>query len=90
MECAPLARRSDPQTSHDAAEKAKHFQARHISIIWDCLVQNGPMTPKEIESWFTGLDYVAIQRRGCDLERRGLIVRGPEVRDGQRVWKAIK
>ena len=86
---SPRARRRDPQTSHVAAEKAGHFQARHIALIWDVLKDLGKMTPREIAKWLD-MDYVAIQRRGAEMERRGLIERGPEIKDGQKVWKAIK
>lgn len=87
LDFTPCARQRDPQTSHDAAEKAKSFQARHIALIWDCLKTHGPMTPREIAEK-TGLDYHAVQRRGADMWVRNLIERGPDVKDGQRVWRA--
>ena len=84
---APLYRRSDPETSYQAAEHAKQFKARDISIIWAALKEHGRMTPREIAE-VSGLDYVAVQRRGAEMERKKLIVRGPEIRDGMRVWEA--
>ena len=85
----PLSRSSDPHTSHDAAEKAGKFKCRHIAAIYNALCVYGAMTPREIEPR-TGLqvDYIGIQRRGAELERKGLITRGPDVRDGQKVWRA--
>lgn len=83
---APRARVHDPQTSHDAAEKAKVFQARHIALIYDALFVLMEATPREIAR-FCKLDYVAVQRRAVEMERKGLIVRGPDVRDGMKVWR---
>jgi DNA-binding MarR family transcriptional regulator len=80
-------RRSDPVTSKRAGEKAETFAPRHISIIWNALKDHGPMTPREIAT-VTGLDYHAVQRRGKELEQKGLIVRGFDERDGMRVWRA--
>lgn len=88
----PLVRNTDPQTSRDAAGKARVFKARHIAIIWDALktldmIKPGIATPRSIAE-YTGIDYVAVQRRGAEMERKGLIVRGPDKRHGQLVWRA--
>jgi DNA-binding MarR family transcriptional regulator len=80
-------RRTDPATSKRAGERAETFAPRHISIIWNALRERGPMTPREIAR-VTGLDYHAVQRRGKELEQKGLIVRGVDERDGMRVWMA--
>ena len=84
----PLSRNTDPQTSHEAAEKAKSFKCRHIAGIYHALYVYGAMTPREIEPR-TGLevDYIGIQRRGAEMERKGLITRGPDVRDGMKIWR---
>jgi DNA-binding MarR family transcriptional regulator len=82
----PLARVTDPQTSWDAASKSDTFRARHISLIWTCLKDHGAMIPREIAAK-TGLEYHAVQRRGKQMERDGLIVRGPEIKNGQTVWR---
>lgn len=82
---APLYRRSDPPTSVQAAERAGQFKARDISTIWAALKDHGRMTPREIAE-VSGLDYHAVQRRGAEMERKKLIVRGPEIKDGMRVW----
>jgi DNA-binding MarR family transcriptional regulator len=81
----PLARNTDAQTSHDAAGKARTFKARHIAIIYDMLFVWGALTPREIANR-GNLDYHAVQRRGAEMERKGLIARGPDKRDGQLVW----
>jgi len=83
---SPRARRSDPRTSYVAAEKAASFTAKHVAKIFSCLVENGKMTPKEI-SQKTGLEYHAVQRRGKEMETGKLIVRGPEEKDGMRLWR---
>jgi predicted transcriptional regulator len=85
----PLSRRSDPATSHQAADRAASFAGKHRALIWNALIDNGPRTPRELAD-ITGMDYVAIQRRGAEMERAGLITRGPEVRDGQQVWRGIQ
>jgi DNA-binding MarR family transcriptional regulator len=80
-------RRTDPATSVRAGEKAQTFAPRHIALIWNALREHGPMTPREIAK-VTGLDYHAVQRRGKELESKGLIVRGVDERHGMRVWRA--
>ena len=83
----PLSRNTDPQTSVDAAEKAKTFKARHIALIYEALnfYRHG-LIPRHI-AYYTGMDYTAIQRRGAEMERKGLITRGPDVRDGMKIWR---
>jgi len=83
----PRVRRSDPETSYKAAEKAKSFSGKHRAAIYGCLKDFGPMTPSEI-SEKTGLDYHAVQRRGREMEEGKLIIRYGE-RDGQKIWEAI-
>ena len=80
-------RPDDPITSHEAAEKCLTFKARHISLIWTCLKDNGAMIPAEIAR-ATGLDYHAVQRRIAECIAKGLIERLPETRFGQHVLKA--
>jgi hypothetical protein len=84
---APLFRESDPETSKQAAEKAKEFRARHIAKIWTCLKDNGPMIPAQIART-TGLDYHAVQRRQAQMREDGLIERAGEVIHGQHVLRA--
>lgn len=84
----PLSHRTDPQTSYDAAEKARTFKARHVALIWNKLreLHGHGQTPYQL-SRLIGLDYIAVQRRGAEMERKGLIVRGPDKRDGQLIWR---
>ncbi len=85
----PLARQTDPSTSHAAAGKAAEFKARHIALIWDLLTswKSFGWTPREIAAKLQ-MDYHAVQRRGAEMERKGLITRGNDVRDNQKVWRA--
>jgi len=81
-------RRTDPATSVRAGERAEKFAPKHVDRILAALKQYGPMTPREI-SKVTGLDYHAVQRRGKELERKGLITRGVDERDGMRIWRVV-
>ena len=82
-----LVRSTDPQTSHDAAVKAHEFKARHISLIWTCLKDSGPMIPAEIAR-ATNSDYHAVQRRMSEMREKGLIERLPETKYGQHLVRA--
>lgn len=68
----PLARSSDPSTSHGAADEAKQLQARHHRIIVACLKQYGPLGKDGIAAR-TNLTGVAVARRTVELERAKLI-----------------
>lgn len=68
---APLARTSDPITSHAAANAAKDLQARHHRIILVCLKQHGALGKDGIAAR-TNLTGVAVARRMVELERAGL------------------
>lgn len=84
----PMFRTGDPQTSKDAAEKAREFKARHIAKIYAALDQVGAhgATKNEL-AHLTSLDDVAICRRGKEMEEKGLVVIGPDSREGCRVWR---
>lgn len=80
----PLARRSDVQTSHDAAFNATSFAASHEAVIYAALAQ-GDLTAKEIAE-VTRLDSVQVSRRLKPMMERGLIQRTTLVRAGCTVW----
>lgn len=84
----PLARASDPATSHEAADRAKRFQCRHVALIYCALQDHGPMN-KDAISVKTKLDPVAVARRGKEMERAGLVIIGPDTLNGSRIWRAI-
>lgn len=90
---APRARRTDPATSHRAAERANTFSPSHGERIVQTLREHGPLTPKQI-AHRSGIDYVAVQRRMTELRARRMVrvlLSGegePLVLDGCRVWEA--
>lgn len=93
---APLSRRSDPETSHAAAEKSADFRAKHEARIFGAIFDAGErgLNYREIAA-ATGLEPVAVARRLKGMERRGLITRsaltdcsGFESRDGCACWWA--
>lgn len=83
---APLARRRDPQTSHDAAERARKFVASHEARILGQLYRRPALTYREIAEC-AGMEPVAVARRLKDMERKGVVVRDGE-RDGMTCWRA--
>lgn len=87
LQFQPLARRSDPQTSHMAAESAKAFKARDISKIWNCLRDFGPQTYKQVAK-LTMMEPVAVARRLAEMERGKLIEYTGEIEDKCRVMRA--
>lgn len=68
----PMARRSDPETSHMAATSAKQLQAQHHGLIVKCLKRHGALGKDGIAAR-TGLTGVAVARRTAELLRAGLI-----------------
>jgi len=66
----PLARASDPVTSHAAADSARELQARHHRIILAALEAHGPAGKDRIAT-LTALTGVQICRRLVELERMG-------------------
>jgi predicted ArsR family transcriptional regulator len=92
FDSAPLARRSDPSTSHEAAASAKDLQARHHRIILACLRDHGPAGKDRVAA-LTSLTGVAVCRRLVELERAGLIApTGRNVKStagrNEREWRA--
>ena len=83
----PLARRNDPETSKDAAERASRFVGKHEATIfaWLCGCHPAGQTYRQIASG-TGLEPVAVARRMKGLQgRAGVYADGK--RDGMQVWK---
>lgn len=67
----PRARRTDPATSHEAAESARALAARHHRVIVAALREHGPMGKDRI-AHVTGLTGVAVARRMSELRSQGL------------------
>jgi predicted ArsR family transcriptional regulator len=72
----PLARRTDPQTSHAAAARAALFTGDHETRILAAIDRAGDQgaTAKEIAT-ATGLTDVQVNRRLCRMGERRLIER---------------
>lgn len=68
---APLARNSDPTTSHAAADQARELQARHHRIILACLREHGPLGKDGIAAR-TLLTGVQVCRRLAELDGLGI------------------
>lgn len=68
---APLARSTDPATSHAAADAAADLRQRHQELIVDCLRKQGP-AGKDGIARRCGITGVAVARRMTELARQGL------------------
>lgn len=66
----PLARSTDPSTSHAAAEAAADLRQRHQTLILACLREHGP-AGKDGIARRCGISGVAVARRLTELERMG-------------------
>ena len=66
----PMARGSDPATSHAAAASAKELQGQHHRTILAALEQHGPCGKDRLAA-VTALTGVQICRRLVELERIG-------------------
>lgn len=86
------ARRTDPATSHAAADAAARFWATQAGKVLDCLRKHGPQGKTNIARR-TGLTGVQVDRRLPDLEARGLALptSQTELSDAgreERIWVA--
>ena len=89
----PLARNSDPITSHEAADAAQAMRKHHHSAIMACLSHVGAMGKDGIAS-FTKLEGVQVARRLPELAALGLArTTGRKVRSDtgrmEREWEAV-
>jgi DNA-binding transcriptional ArsR family regulator len=82
----PLSRRTDPATSHQAAERSAEFRGKHAAAIFAYLIDHPDgATYREIAAG-TRLEPVAVGRRLKELrETAGVYADG--VRDGMQVWR---
>lgn len=78
------ARRTDSETSHQAAKFATSQKAASERLsIYLAVCNGGPMTAREIAA-ATGLDYIEVQRRISEVAG---LQKTEAVRDGCRVWE---
>ena len=90
---APAARRTDPATSHHAAERIGEFAGGQRAAILAVLQDKGPMDPERIGK-AVGLDAYSVRKRLPELERAGFAaptdMTVPTVSGRQqRVWRAV-
>lgn len=89
----PLARSSDPSTSHAAADSARELQARHHLIILEALHEHGPAGKDRLAA-LTCLTGVQVCRRLSELDLLGLAKpTGKAVKStagrSEREWRAV-
>jgi hypothetical protein len=72
----PTARRSDPESSHDAARKASVSADNNRGLALLALVDHGPMTDFELAD-VTGKAQTSIGVRRSELVTLGLVERAP-------------
>ena len=77
------AKSGDPSSSYHAADQAKGLAERHYIVIHTYLYCIRPLKAhyRFIGHW-TNLDPHAVARRLPEMERAGLVERGPQVRMG--------
>ena len=68
-----LARKNNPQTSHEAAQSVKDFAKHHQTQILECLQTFGALGKDGIAE-HTKLDKSQVSRRLNEIEKQGLIV----------------
>lgn len=90
----PRARRTDPSTSHAAAQRASAFASSHSGRILEVLKVHGWSAALDIAQ-ISGLTVVQVDRRLPEMASKGLarvvlLSDGtPHTRYGMRVWKAL-
>jgi len=67
------ARRTDPETSHEAAKRAKEFAGEHHRKILNFLALDRQGSTIYGIADYTKIDHVAIARRMGELERAGKV-----------------
>jgi DNA-binding HxlR family transcriptional regulator len=88
----PRVRKTDPVTSHEAAEAIKPVAPKHYSVILDCLQTYGPLGKDGISA-MTNLDSNQVARRLNEMQKIGLIkLTGKTVKSdsgrSEREWTA--
>jgi hypothetical protein len=71
----PLARVSDPVTSHEAAERHKLRANTNARRVFDAVVSFPDSTACELGE-ITALGHIEAQRRLSDLKRKGIVAQG--------------
>lgn len=66
------ARKTDPTTSHEAAESIKPTADQHMAMILHALTNNGPMGKDGI-AYAAGLDPNQVSRRLPEMAKLGMV-----------------
>lgn len=87
------ARRTDPATSHQAAQAAESFAGTHCERIHKALQLCGPMDPEQIGAML-GMEPYSARKRLSDCQKAGMAEPTGEVVPttsgrSQRVWRAL-
>jgi hypothetical protein len=87
------AKKTDPITSHEAADSTEIFASQHFKLIHNALMQYGPLGKDGI-SYFTLLNPNAISRRLPEMQKLGMVeLTGKTVMSNakrkEREWKAV-
>lgn len=90
---ATHARRTDPETSKQAAARVREFASGQCAEILVLLRRYGAMTPEMIAAKM-GIDAYAVRKRLPELERSGMArpngMTAPTISGrSQRVWEAV-
>lgn len=89
----PRARRTDPSTSHRAAQRAVKFANGHKERILDAMrwraLEGVYEVTAEVISEYSGLTVVQIDRRLHEMEGAGLIEQTGQVVNGFRCWRLV-
>jgi len=88
----PRVRKTDPETSFQAAESIKPVAERHFQVILECLQAHGALGKDGIAS-LTSLDGNQVARRLNEMQKIGLIhLTGKTVKSNsgrsEREWSA--
>lgn len=94
IETKRLARRTDPETSHEAAARVHEFKAGHNVKILAALKSLGQAGAEQLAE-LAGIDPYAARKRLPELERMGYVrvvdgqVRKTSTGRHERVWSAV-
>ena len=66
------ARKADPLTSHMAAQEIKEVAPQHMQLIYNCLLEHGPLGKDGIAR-LTGLNPNQVARRLPELQKVGMV-----------------
>ena len=87
-----LARRSDPETSQNAAARVREFAAGQCAEILYLLRKHGPLSPEQLAAHMA-IDAYSVRKRTADLEKackarpNGMTCATASGRR-QRIWEA--